>query len=213
MKIRVLGVLFLILLQGASLIAQDYTAEKSTQIVTDDGQRFYVHTVKKGNTIYNISKTYQVPSNIILSQNPNLADGLRLGMELKIPIVESKSEDFIYHIVKKKETIYQISKIYNVSVNDIEGLNQIKNNEISPGQYLKIPSLYVNSNEAFVNTEAIDTEKNKKIDDNKYAVYKVQPKETLFNISKRFGISIDALMYLNDLSKTNISSGQLLLIP
>ena len=142
-----------------------------------------------------------------------LNDGLRMGLDLKIPVQAKKASiDFIYHIVKKKETLYQISKIYNVTIEDIKTMNEIQDEAISPGEYLKIPSMFVQADESSLHAEAQEA-KTAKIDDDKYSIYKVQPKETLFTISKRFGISMDALMYINDLTDSNIQEGQDLLIP
>lgn len=211
MKVKVLLILLICAGFGQQIVAQDFQAQRSSATIMENGQKYYVHQVEKGNTLYNISKTYGVSSSIIREENPDLKDGLKLGMELKIPYHLAQSTDFIYHIVKKKETLYQISKIYNVKVEDITSINEISNEEISEGQYLKIPSMFVESNSENLFTEA--SAANVKIDDDKYKVYKVQPKETLFAIGKRFGISVDALMYLNDLSDANLQTGQSLLIP
>jgi LysM repeat protein len=212
MKIR--AIIFFVLISGVfQLSAQEYSSVKSSETIIESRKTFYVHTVEKGNTLYNISKTYAVAPNVILQYNPELNDGLKLGMKLKIPKVEQKEEDFIYHIVKKQETLYQISKIYNVTVDDIIRINHLKSEEISTGQYIKIPSLLMNADADLKLVESQENTEIKKTDDSKYFIYTVKPKETLFSISKRFGISTDALMYLNDLSSTTISTGQELKIP
>lgn len=206
-------ILFVIsLLLSVSAFSQDYSAVKSQGTIMENGEKYYVHTVVKGNTLYNISKAYNVATNTITKLNPELNEGLKLGLQLKIPYQTATQTDFIYHIVKKKETLYQISKIYNVTVDDIKSINNIKEEEISPGQYLKIPSMYVKANEDQLHQEATEVV-TLVIDDKKNISYTVQSKETLFTISKRFGISIDALMYINDLNSSNISTGQVLLIP
>ena len=211
MKINIL-VLFIIFGLGNLLYAQDYSAQKSEETIKEDGQVFYIHSVVKGNTLYNISKAYDVSPNLVKKYNKTISEGLKLGMKLKILKNPPKQESFIFHIVKDKETLYQISKIYNVTVDDIVNMNSIKGKNISVGQYLKIPSSNIN----VVDDISVSDERENGKDDydkNKYIKYKVKPKETLFSISKRFGISIDALMYLNDLSSTNLSFGQELLIP
>ena len=45
---------------------------------------YLIHTVVKDNTIYNLSKTYNVSQEDLLQLNPELKDGLKLGMQLKI---------------------------------------------------------------------------------------------------------------------------------
>ena len=212
MKIRALF-LFILLSGAFQVFAQEYSSVKSSETIVESRKTFYVHTVAKGNTLYNISKTYGVAPNVILQYNPELNDGLKLGLKLKIPKVEQKEEEFIYHIVKKQETLYQISKIYNVTVDDIIRLNKFKSEEISTGQYIKIPSLLMNADADLKVIAINENTEIKKNDNAKYFIYIVQPKETLFSISKRYGISTDALMYLNDLSSTTISTGQELKIP
>lgn len=213
MKYPVFLTLLLSFCMSFTAISQEFTAQKSEETITEDGKPFYIHHVVKGNTLYNISKTYGVATNVILKNNPLLNDGLRMGMDLKIPVqAKAASIDFIYHIVKKKETLYQISKIYNVTIEDIKTLNEITGEEISPGQYLKIPSMFVQSDNSSLHVQAKEV-KSAKVDDEKYSIYKVQPKETMFTISKRFGISVDALMYINDFTDSNLQEGQDLLIP
>ena len=212
MKFKILILCVFGLLLTGSTLAQDYSAQKSQETMVVNGEKFYVHQVVKGNTLYNISKAYNVPTNAITHLNPDLSEGLKLGMQLKIPFQLDMQTDYIYHIVKKKETLYQISKIYNVTVDDLKNLNQIQDEEISPGQYLKIPSMFVQSNELQLHQEATEVI-TVQVDDDKNITYTVQPKETLYTISKRFGMSIDALMYINDLNSSNLSTGQVLLIP
>jgi len=210
--------LILILLGALSFVnlhAQEFIAKKSDATIQQGGKKYYVHTVEKGNTLYNISKTYNVAANVIEHLNPELKDGLKIGMELKIPFHTPQADDYIYHIVKKKETLYQISKIYNVKVDDIIAINDIVDGNISEGQYLKIPSMFVNSNEEELHAKAKEEQiqKEKKPENKKYKTYKVQPKETLFTISKRYGISVDALMYLNDMDSPDLSVEQEILVP
>jgi len=213
MKLKIVIALGLLLFVGNFVFAQDFSSQRSKKVLEENGHKYYLHEVTKGNTLYNLSKTYSVPATLIEQNNPELSGGLKLGMMLKIPYMKVNTEDFIYHIVKKKETLFQIAKIYNVTIDDIRRMNDLKSDTLTLGQYLKIPSFFVNANISNLNIEAIPDDKIQKVDDNKYALYLVQPKETLFTISKRYGISVDALMYLNDLSSTEIQDNQTLLIP
>ncbi|OYT17576.1 MAG: hypothetical protein B7C24_01930 [Bacteroidetes bacterium 4572_77] len=213
MNIKTLLIVGVLLLFGAiSVFAQDYSSAKSSETVMVDGKKFFLHTIVKGNTLYNLSKTYGVSKEVINKYNPEIKEGLSLGLKIKIPYAQTSNSDFIYHIVKKKETLYQISRIYNVPSEEIIKLNNLKNDQINPGAYLKIPNAYMASPSSN-NAASTYTDVDNKPSNEKYAFYTVQPKETLFTISKRFGISIDALMYLNDLKNDQITNGQRLLIP
>jgi len=148
MQVKLFLLMFLCLLFSTYGWSQDFQASKSDASIQEGGKKYYIHTVEKGNTLYNISKVYNVSANTIEELNPELKLGLKIGMELKIPFHQPQAEDYIYHIVKKKETLYQISKIYNVNIEDITSINEIQDGNISEGQYLKIPSMFVQANQS-----------------------------------------------------------------
>ena len=83
MKKKLLFILFSILyLHGFSQVVY----EKSSDIETIDGQKFYIHTVEKKQTVYSISKLYAVSINDIYTFNPKAKTDFLIGIKLKIPI-------------------------------------------------------------------------------------------------------------------------------
>lgn len=104
---------------------------------TIDGN-YKIHIVERSQTLYSISKTYNIAIESILSINPSAKNGIKVGDELKIPTTASNNSNkapitnsgidtvFILHEVKKKETLYSISKKYDVDINSILELNDIK---------------------------------------------------------------------------------------
>ena len=101
------------------------------------------------------------------------------------------SISFINHKVKKKETLFSLSKKYNLSVNDIKKYNPVLNNTILKKKMeLRIPVFYISD---------------KKIDSLKYHIHSVKVNETLWSISKKYNIEIDSLNYYNpELLKHNL---------
>jgi len=112
------------------------------------------YTVVKGDTLWSISKKFDVKMNSIISTN-NLKEISRLsiGQKLKIPITnmdiakaegynqESGIEDIIYY-VKKGESLWSISRNYNVKLEAIIAANNISDaSKISVGQPLRIPNV------------------------------------------------------------------------
>jgi hypothetical protein len=99
-----------ILLQVNLIYSQEKPAiEKSQRIEQIEGNDYYIHTVGKGQTLYSISKTYNVDLTLINSANPELKEGLKAGMQLRIPIVKEtvespKKETETKEIKEKKET-------------------------------------------------------------------------------------------------------------
>ena len=73
-------------------------AGRSHSIVYINGAKYYVHTVKAGDTLYSLSKIYGVELESITKHNPSAADGLKLDQTLKIPVSQQ-----VQPIEKKKK--------------------------------------------------------------------------------------------------------------
>jgi len=104
------------------------------------------YTVKKGDSIYKISKRFNVSVNDIKKANNLKSNKLQIGMKLEIPEKNNKitkkskelknSNEPRYHTVKKGETLYRIAKKYNISVDELKRLNGLSSNKLSTGQKL-----------------------------------------------------------------------------
>jgi len=121
---------------------------KSSNKVNIEGQSVYLHKVEPGQTLYAISKAYNVLISDIEAANDSLKSGLKAGMELKIPVLSDKksknieldnSGKFILHKVEKKQTLYAISKKYNVIPEEIQKVNPEIGAGLKEGMVLKIP--------------------------------------------------------------------------
>ena len=102
-----------------------FAVQKSGTIVYINGSKFYIHTVQPGETLYGLSKAYEVGEKVILENNPSIARGLKTAENIKIPFVadvpEPKSDKklrktFDFHFVSKGETLYAISRQYEIPV-------------------------------------------------------------------------------------------------
>ena len=93
------------------------------------------YTVKKGDSLYSIAKKYNTSTSKIISLNNLKNSLLSIGQVLKIP--DDSNSDIVY-IVKKGDSLYSISKEYNISVDDIKKKNNLKSNGLSVGQQLDI---------------------------------------------------------------------------
>ena len=91
--------------------------------------------------------------------------------------------------VKSGDTLYSIAKKYNISVNELKELNNLKNNNITIGQVLKIKSN--------IPSEEV-TEKN---------YYIVKSGDTLYSIAKKYNTTVDEIKKLNNLKSDNLSIG------
>jgi LysM repeat protein len=129
--------------------------ERSKDKVVISGVAYYIHEVKKGETVYSIAKAYGLSVGDLTKENPPALYGLHAGQTLRIPVrlvqdkqsVQSepaaqKHDDakYIYHVMKPGETVYFLSKTYGVSENEIIDSNQgMDITKLSVGAEVAIP--------------------------------------------------------------------------
>ena len=107
------------------------------------------YTVKKGDTLYSISRNNNVSVDTIIRDNSLKNNNLSIGQVLKIrtPNEEIVEECFgeeyipnsnIEYIVKKGDNLYSIARKYNTTVDSIKKKNNLTSNVLSIGQKLII---------------------------------------------------------------------------
>lgn len=119
-----------------------------TQQFIDSGDYLF-HTIQSGQTFFSISRQYQVDVEKIKDANPGVSqDDLKVGYLLRVPRPSvanqtQVSDDKLYttHKVKRKETLYGISRQYHVDTETIKLLNStVDFNKLSKGVELRIPT-------------------------------------------------------------------------
>ncbi|MFZ6052974.1 PBP1 and LysM peptidoglycan-binding domain-containing protein [Halocola ammonii] len=174
-------------------------SNRTTQEV--DGEKFYIHEVEAGHTLYAISKLYQVEIEEIQDQNPQLKDGLKVGQVLKIKVPDDARADrwenpiriengFLIHKVKRRETLFGISQEYGIEVNDLLELNPSLNEGLKKNEEIRIPKGSVS--QPAVPMAQVPAEKDSLVH------HKVKPQETLYAISKKYGVTIEAIKEVNN---------------
>lgn len=112
-----------------------------------ESENYEEYIFKEGDTIWKISRKYGINAQDILKIN-NIVDPSKIKINSKIKIPKNKEEkkvkeinldNQIIHIVKKKETLWSIAKLYKVSINEIKELNNINENKIKEGEKIIIP--------------------------------------------------------------------------
>jgi LysM repeat protein len=146
------------------LAGQDFVptaVEKSAEKVNISGKLHYAHMVLKGQTLYSISKTYNVSVETIMEHNPSLKDGLKSGILIYIPvenaiaeapriprestpapapIPEPEKKNYKKHTAKWYENIYDIAQKYSVPADALMAINKLGEEAVlSKRQVLLIP--------------------------------------------------------------------------
>ncbi len=101
-----------------------------------------IHTIAAGETLWSISKLYEIEMDDILRWNelPN-PDAISIGqnIQVKAPIEEaSVGKNIIKHTVQPGETVYAISRKYGMTVDEVVDLNSLNGFELNVGQELKV---------------------------------------------------------------------------
>ncbi len=121
------------------------------------GEEYYYYKVKPKETIYSLSRELGVTQEEMIKYNPTLVDGLKADMMLYFPVKEYNQLDApIYHVVKKGESLYGISKQYGILIDDLVRLNPSANEGIKVGEKLVIKAQKKNAQETIVIDEILD---------------------------------------------------------
>ncbi|CAM5582815.1 MULTISPECIES: LysM peptidoglycan-binding domain-containing protein [Niallia] len=93
------------------------------------------YIVKKGDTLYQISRKYETTIKVLRAFNQiENQDIINVGQKIKIP-----SQKAVYYVVKKGDTVSRIAKNFHTSAGKIKEWNQLKNvDKIYPGQKLRV---------------------------------------------------------------------------
>jgi membrane-bound lytic murein transglycosylase D len=111
----------------------------------DDGSRYYKYTVKRGDTLWKIASRNGTTVSVIKRANSLTSNRIYAGMTLMVPGRISSNtgslaeKDFILYTIKKGDSLWEIAKAFNVTVNDLARWNGIsRNSRLYPGNKLKI---------------------------------------------------------------------------
>lgn len=118
--------------------ASDLTAGDSIGMERVGDKTFILHKVSPQETLFAISRKYQVPVGEIQNSNEVLKQGLKIGQTIRIPYIAKSDlgEGTSLHKVAPGETLFSISKKYNITVDSLKQWNKLLGNDLSVGQAL-----------------------------------------------------------------------------
>lgn len=139
------------------------------------------------------AKAKPVAPKPLLSPQPILSSKEAKDTAISPTQKETGDKAIDFHTVKTGETLFAISKMYQVSVEEIKQLNNLNNYQIAVGQQLVV-NARIKINEANASTP--------------HYVHEVKAGETLFGIAKLYNMSVDELKQLNQLTSNELKMGQ-----
>ena len=197
-----------------SLLAMAFTCARAQETRVVGGRKHTVHRVQAGETLYAIGRHYAVPVDAILKTNPAAADGLSIGETLLIPqdaIVKKDARNApalfageLAHTVKKKETLYGISRLYGVDQVELVKRNPEIAVGVKEGMVVIVPVNKVNG---------LNEVQTRPATDDGATLHEVKAGETLFSLGQRYGVKPEAIEAANGGLIEGLKAGQQIRIP
>ncbi|MDR1679624.1 MAG: LysM peptidoglycan-binding domain-containing protein [Prevotellaceae bacterium] len=189
--------------------------ENLRRATLQDGKEYNLYRVQEGETLYRISRTFNVPIDDILLLNPEVSEGVKAGNELRLPVsattttpsnIEGK---YFTYTPAAKETVYSIAKFHGMTVDELIACNPELKDGLKAGQSIKIPNDKRVKQAASTTTAGAGVEKKTA---SAYIEHTVEAKETLYSISRKYGLTTEELTALNPEIANGLKIGQVLKI-
>lgn len=148
------------------------------------------HLVKKGETVYSISRTYGIPVETIYKLNPASKHGIKAGEELTLQSVRDALEDDQFYTVKSGDTMYALARKGGFTVASLLELNPgMSEKNFQAGSVIKLPK----------KGAGVEQKVEKITEENLagFESHKVEKDETWSSIARKEGVSVDRLKDAN----------------
>ncbi len=174
----------------------------STVITFAQEKKYISYEIKKGETLKSIAKNYNLSTRDLAKLNPGVSRKPALGTVIIVPnknygkvTTVVKKEDNLYK-VQPKETLFGISKKHGITIEELKAANPTLSDGLKIGMNLVIPKPAATQLKDTIN----------------YVLHKVIKDDTVFNLTKRYNVSKEALYLLNPVLKNGLKLGMLLKI-
>ncbi|MDE7412354.1 MAG: LysM peptidoglycan-binding domain-containing protein [Muribaculaceae bacterium] len=195
---------------GDSVVIRPDFLQVSSGIEEDSLENHYrplVHSVRKGETVYSISKMYSVSPETIYSLNPSSRYGIKAGEDLIIrkglEAKEGKNPE--YYIVREGDTLYQLARKFNTNVASILTLNPgVSEYNFKAGSTIRVPQ--------FGEGLKVETHNKEEKIVLGFSNYQTEKGETWENVAEKTGVSVEDLKNANS-NVTQLKSNTMLGVP
>jgi len=174
------------------------------------------HTVQAGETLFSISREYDVTVGDIRRWNELDSDNLSQGQQLYI--APPPEDDTIVHVVESGETMFAISRKYGVTIPEIQSWNSLEGTSLNTGQRLRIFTTdEERADSELSDLSRADTEPRESIvrerdGERGTAYYTVRSGDTLTRIAREHNMTVSQLQDLNNMEGDALSVGQRLTV-
>nr|WGD89344.1 peptidoglycan endopeptidase LytE [Bacillus subtilis] len=161
--------------------------------------------VKKGDTLWDLSRKYDTTISKIKSENHLRSDIIYVGQTLSINGKSTSSKSSSSSIssstykVKSGDSLWKISKKYGMTINELKKLNGLKSDLLRVGQVLKLKGSTSSSSSS-----------SSKVSSSSTSTYKVKSGDSLSKIASKYGTTVSKLKSLNGLKSDVIYVNQVL---
>ncbi|WP_319590451.1 LysM peptidoglycan-binding domain-containing protein [uncultured Draconibacterium sp.] len=211
-SLLLLCIAFVLLMPNQQVFGQNFT---ENEVVVIQGQKFVMHRVRTGETIYSLSKRFGVSQSSLEQNNPGIEKGLTIGQVLKIPYVEGvdlkklqtqrkgdPSGFMKYKIESRNETAYSIAKKYDITVEELYAYNPTVK-KFKKRITLNIP--YWNEENQISEMEELPEGAERLV------THQVVSGETLYSLAKKYGVTEQVILSQNPDAR-NLKAGMVLKI-
>ena len=156
---------------------------------------YITYKVKQGDSLYQIAQKYGITVNEIKNTNNLTSNLLQIGETLLIPTkkaestpLEPSTTDQTIYTVKSGDNLYDIARIYNVTVGELKKANNLNTNNLTIGQKLIIPT------------------------SQSTIIYTVKSGDNLYSIARKYNKTVSDIKRQNNLTSNTLAIGQKLII-
>ena len=218
LPLSIINTLQMKFIQALYLVAALSVAPVGMMAQTHSSDSYFLHTITKGQSLYSIASMYNVTTADIIKLNPGSSEQIKAGERLKIPQKNAGSGQQTFHTIQAGETLYKLTQRYGVTAQHICKANPgLSAENFRIGQVIVIPAQTESSEETIINevksagaVSSASTPLNPKCRD----MHRVERKETIYSISRLYGITEAELIAANpELRTEKLKKGKFLCIP
>ncbi len=186
------------------------------QALAQENQSYFLHTIEKGQSLYSIASMYGVTQADIVRLNPGSDDKIYAGQTLRIPRGVANTGTETYHTIAPGETLYRLTVKYNTTAKAICDANPgLSADNFRIGQVIRIPAAQTEGEATAPARQEPQTAIQGPVESRCREMHKVKRRETVFSISRKYGITEEELIAANPeiKDKEKVKRGTLLCIP